>query len=91
MENKDIVKNMTKIIANLSTKQKFSKEYYRLLGGIEGMLICVGKLPLQGEFNYIEVPHTNKSFFGKETKTTRTESYNELVIRLVKEVIKENL
>ena len=55
------------------------------------MLICIGKIPVQGELPYIEVPHTRKSFFGKKIEETRTELYHELIIRLVKEVIKENL
>ena len=91
MEKKDIVKNMTMILANLNTREKFSKNYYRLLGGLEGMLICIGKTPLQGEFPYIEVPHTRKSFFGKKIEETRIELYDEMIIRLVKEAIKENL
>ena len=91
MEKRDIAKHMATIVANLSTKEKFSKTYYRILGGLEGMLICIGKIPLQGELSYVEVPHTRKSFFGKKIEESRTELYEELIIRLVKEVIKENL
>jgi hypothetical protein len=91
MDKKDIVRYMATIVANLNTKGKFTNTYYRILGGLEGMLICIGKIPLEGKLPYIEVPHTHKPFFGKKTETTRIESYNEMIIRLVNEAIKENL
>ena len=91
MKKKDIAKYMATFVANLNTKEMFSKTYYRTLGGLEGMLICIGKIPLQGEIPYIEVPHTRKSFFGKKIEETRIELYDEMIIRLVKEAIKENL
>jgi DNA gyrase/topoisomerase IV subunit B len=49
MDKKDIVRYMATTVANLNTKGKFTNTYYRILGGLEGMLICIGKIPLEGK------------------------------------------
>lgn len=91
MKKSEIVKNISIILANLNTKTKHTHEYSRLLGGIEGMLICIGKLEIQGDLPYSEVVETRVSWPGKVKTSKRKETYAELIIRLATEVIRENL
>ena len=89
MDLKDIIKNMATIKNNFDNVKKNSRDYYRILGSLEGMLVCIDKLPLMGKLPYKNVEFEKKSFFGRKSIVERKESYRELIIRLVEESIKE--
>jgi hypothetical protein len=89
MQVKDIIEKMIAIKTNLNTKEKFSRDYYRILGGLEGMLVCIGKLPITGNLPYKDIEVEKKSLFGKKKLVKRKELYEELIIRLVDESIRD--
>lgn len=72
----------------VDSMENFNRGYYRFLGSLEGMLVCIGKLPLIGKLPYENVEFEKKSFFGKKKVVERKESYRELIIRLVEESIR---
>jgi hypothetical protein len=91
IDTKDIVKKISRVIANLNKQTRGSDNYYRTLGGLEGMLICIGKSPLRGPINYRDIEKTKTNLWGKTKTTTRKELYEEYIIRIALESIEENL
>jgi hypothetical protein len=49
---------------------------YKLLGTLEGLLLCLGWLPVGTVFNYLTFPTHDR--FGPKT---REETYKELIVR----------
>lgn len=85
-------------IQNLVNILSKSKEYNllyetsnRVFGVIEGVLLCYGKLKPGQEWNYKEYQVEVTGWFGKKKIKTWTQTYRQLMVELLTELIDEEV
>jgi hypothetical protein len=63
----------------------------RVFGVIEGILLCYGKLKPGGDWNYKEYQVEVTGWFGKKYMETRQQTYRQLMVELLQELINEEI
>ena len=63
----------------------------RFFGGIEGILLCYGKLIPGGEWGFKEYQVEVTGWLGKKTIKTRQQTYRERMVELLHELIDEEI
>jgi hypothetical protein len=85
----EIKKDISTIIIAMHDKKHNSGDILRRLGGIEGMLLVLGKTKMHEPLPFKDIEVTITGFWDKTTTSVETESYKDCILRLAKEVINE--
>ena len=83
------VKTMINILNKANTFNLQNDSTSRVFGAIEGILLCYGKLTPGGDWNFKEFDVEVTGWFGKVTIKKREQTYRELMVELLSELIVE--
>jgi len=82
-------KTMVNILNKANTFNLQNDSTSRVFGAIEGILLCYGKLTPGTPWNYKEFDVEVTGWFGKVTIEKREQTYRELMVELLTELIVE--
>ena len=83
------VKTMINILNKANTFNLQNDSTSRVFGAIEGILLCYGKIQPGVDWNFKEFDVEVTGFFGKVTIKKRKQTYRELMVELLTELIVE--
>jgi len=83
------IKTMVNILSKANTFNLQNDSTSRVFGAIEGILLCYGKLTPGKPWNYKEFDVEVTGWFGKVTIEKREQTYRELMVELLTELIVE--
>ena len=83
MVDKKEIKELMKRMALHLHNQTSPRQQYRILGGLESLLILVGELPASGPLPYKNIKVEVTDFWGKTSIVTEKENYKNLIIRKI--------
>jgi hypothetical protein len=86
------IQTMSNILAEANKKnlQSYNADS-RVFGAIEGILLCYGKLTPGKPWKFKEYEVEVTGFFGKKKIETRQQTYRELMVELLTELIDEEV
>jgi hypothetical protein len=86
------IQTMSNILAEANKKnlQSYNADS-RVFGAIEGILLCYGKLTPGKPWKFKEYEVEVTGFFGKKKIETWTQTYRELMVELLTELIDEEV
>ena len=86
------IQAMSNILAVANTSNLFSyDDQHRVFGAIEGILLCYGKLTPGKPWKFKEYQVEVTGWFGKKKIETRTQTYRQLMVELLTELIDEEV
>jgi hypothetical protein len=83
------IKTMVNILNKANTFNLQNDSTSRVFGAIEGILLCYGKLTPGTPWNFKEFDVEVTGWFGKVTIEKREQTYRELMVELLTELIVE--
>lgn len=83
------IKTMVNILNKANTFNLQNDSTSRVFGAIEGILLCYGKLTPGTPWNFKEFDVEVTGWFGKVTIKKREQTYRELMVELLTELIVE--
>jgi hypothetical protein len=83
------IKTMVNILNKANTFNLLNDSTSRVFGAIEGILLCYGKLTPGTPWNFKEFDVEVTGWFGKVTIEKREQTYRELMVELLTELIVE--
>ena len=83
------IKTMLNILNKANGFNLRSDGTSRLFGAIEGILLCYGKIEPGKTWNFKEIDVEVTGWFGKVTIEKREQTYRELMVELLTELIVE--
>lgn len=83
------IKTMVNILNKANTFNLQNDSPSRVFGAIEGILLCYGKLTPGTPWNFKEFDVEVTGWFGKVTIKKREQTYRELMVELLTELIVE--
>tara|TARA_R110000868_G_scaffold370673_1_gene634164 strand:- start:368 stop:646 length:279 start_codon:yes stop_codon:yes gene_type:complete len=83
------IKTMVNILNKANTFNLLNDSTSRVFGAIEGILLCYGKLTPGTPWNFKEFDVEVTGWFGKVTIKKREQTYRELMVELLTELIVE--
>ena len=83
------IKTMLNILNKANEFNLQSGSTSRLFGAIEGILLCYGKIEPGKPWNYKEIEVEVTGWFGKVSIKKREQTYRELMVELLTELIVE--
>jgi len=86
------IKTMTSILV-VANKENLNSNRAdkRVFGVIEGILRCYGKITPGTPFEYKEYQVEVTGWFGKKTNETRTQTYRQLMVQMMSDLIDEEV
>jgi hypothetical protein len=85
IDNKELVRLLKCAIALVPTS-RYSQQQ-KNAGVIEGLLLCSGLLGSGEKYTYKQIEYETTTFFGKTITSTRTETYNEMMVQRAQDAI----
>lgn len=85
------IKNLINILSKAKEYNLLYEESNRVFGVIEGVLLCYGKLKPGQNWNYKEYQVEVTGWFGKKYMETRQQTYRQLMVELLQELINEEI
>ena len=83
------IETMVNILSKANTFNLQNDSTSRVFGAIEGILLCYGKLTPGTPWNFKEFDVEVTGWFGKVTIEKREQTYRELMVELLTELIVE--
>jgi hypothetical protein len=83
------IKTMVNILNKANTFNLLNDSTSRVFGAIEGILLCYGKLTPGTPWNFKEFDVEVTGWFGKVSIKKREQTYRELMVELLTELIVE--
>ena len=83
------IKTMVNILSKANTFNLQNGSTSRVFGAIEGILLCYGKIEPGKPWNYKEFDVEVTGWFGKVSIEKREQTYRELMVELLTELIVE--
>jgi hypothetical protein len=83
------IKTMVNILSKANTFNLQNDSTSRVFGAIEGILLCYGKIEPGKSWNYKEFDVEVTGWFGKVSIEKREQTYRELMVELLTELIVE--
>jgi hypothetical protein len=85
------IKNLVNILSKAKEYNLLYDKGNRVFGCIEGILLCYGKLKPGGEWGFKEYQVEVTGWFGKKKIETWTQTYRQLMVELLTELIDEEV
>jgi hypothetical protein len=85
------IKNLINILSKAKEYNLLYETSNRVFGVIEGVLLCYGKLKPGQNWNYKEYQVEVTGWFGKKKIETLTQTYRQLMVELLTELIDEEV
>lgn len=85
------IKNLINILSKAKEYNLLYETSNRVFGVIEGVLLCYGKLKPGQNWNYKEYQVEVTGWFGKKYMETRQQTYRQLMVELLQELINEEI
>jgi len=86
------IQTMSNILAEANKKNLYSYDAdSRVFGAIEGILLCYGKLTPGKPWKFKEYEVEVTGFFGKKKIETRQQTYRQLMVQMLTELINEEV
>lgn len=85
------IKNLINILSKAKEYNLLYEKSNRVFGVIEGVLLCYGKLKPGQNWNYKEYQVEVTGWFGKKYMETRQQTYRQLMVELLQELINEEI
>jgi len=85
------IQNLVNILSKAKEYRLDTGAAGRVFGVIEGILLCYGKLKPGGEWGFKEYQVEVTGLFGRKKIETRTQTYRQLMVELLTELIDEEV